>query len=593
VRRLERAALPAALALAAAVGLCGLGWGLPSRARLAAFPEALYPTREVADRFARAWEELYRGVERVHEEVKGEEPVTYVKGVEVVPAGWDWPPPKLLNSYRSLLLRSEHPDEQKSFVVLARMRPWRLEFEPLWVQYGGAFIYPLGAFLQGLAWLGAVRLVPDMTHYLTYPEDMGTLYAAGRLFVLAFHLGAVWALFDLARRLSGPRAAFFASALFSLCPLVVNNAHVLKPHPYAAFWLVAAARWAALASESGKAGHYRWAGVAAGLAAGSNFSLLPFAAAGPLAWLLRGKDARRAERRGAAESAALAAAAFLVTNPYAVLMRGKYAWETGVYTAGHAAPTLASAASLFGPSLAVQLGLVAQLLAAAGIAWALRPRASRPARLVGLVALGGTAVLWLGLAAFWGWLQGPESLRFFYPLVPLYCLLAACAACDARLPRALGTALLALALLDTGVRAAPYLVALRRDGGPLATRARAASWIEANVPPGSSIGLARYPQPATTPVFRYDLYRLVLFDDPRALPASERPDVIVVDEPARAPVESALGDEYELAVAAEPAAFGWGRVRDKGFFADAPMYVFKRKAPPPAPARPERRRRRR
>ena len=74
------------LALGAAIGLFGLRWGLPGAHRLVIFPESKNPTPEVADKLAKSWGELYEGIERVHREVKGEEPVTYVKGVRVRPA---------------------------------------------------------------------------------------------------------------------------------------------------------------------------------------------------------------------------------------------------------------------------------------------------------------------------------------------------------------------------------------------------------------------------------------------------------------------------------------------------------------------------
>ena len=269
-----RLGLSAVLVFGLLTGLCGLQWGLPGRQRLAALPERLQPTSEVVDRLARGWAELYAGIERAHSELKPEEPVTSVRGIEEIAPGWDWPPVKLANSYRSLLLRSENPDEQKAFVVLSRMRPWKLELEPLYIHYGGAFIYPLGAFLGAASLTRLVTLVADMRHYLTHPEDMGRLFLAGRLFILAFSVATLWVLFDLGRRLSGTMTGFWAAAFHALCPLVIINAHTLKPHPYAAFWGRAAGRYAYLAVEAGRARTYLLMGLCAGLAAGSNLSFI-------------------------------------------------------------------------------------------------------------------------------------------------------------------------------------------------------------------------------------------------------------------------------------------------------------------------------
>jgi hypothetical protein len=570
-----RAVKAAALALGLATGLCGLRWGVPTEARLAAFPDSLKPTPEVAAKFAAAWAELYRGIEQTHKEKKGEEPVTYVQGVETIPADWTWPPPKLLNSYRSLLLRSEQPDEQKPFIVLARMRPWRLEFEPLWIHYGGAFIYPLGAWLQALAWTGAVTLVPDMSRYLQHPAEMGGLYTAGRLFVLLFHLGGIWLIYDLGERLSGRRTGFFAAALFSLSPLVLVNSHSLKPHPYSAFWALAAVRFAALAVQGGETASYVRSGLCAGMAAGSNFSFLPFFACGPLAFFLRGMQ-KKEELRALAKGVAGGALVFLLTNPYAVLMRANYLWETTVYTTRRSRPTPAALGALVGPYLAWQLGLAAQLLGAAGIFQASRRGAGRARLLVSAVAVFGAAVIWAGLAFLWGFVEGPEALRFFYPLLGLFCVLAADAV--SALPKPWARALLCLALVETGMRGAPYLRALALDNSPRGTRAMAAGWIERNIPAGASVGLPRYPQPATTPVFRYDTRTLVLYDDPSALDAKRLPEFIVTDASGHGPVLAELYDRYEYAAVFRPKEFGFARLRDTSFFADAPFFIFKRRA---------------
>ena len=88
------------------------------------------------------WEQLYRDISRSHQRMEKEEPATYLKGFQEAPPGWAFPPEPLLNSCRSFLIQSDNPDEKKAFIILSRMRPWKLEFEPLYLHYGGAFIYP-------------------------------------------------------------------------------------------------------------------------------------------------------------------------------------------------------------------------------------------------------------------------------------------------------------------------------------------------------------------------------------------------------------------------------------------------------------------
>ncbi len=107
------AGLGAVLVLGLATGLCGITWGLPGPARLRAFPDRLKPSPEIARRFADSWAKLYQDIACSHQEMQKEEPVTYVKGVEDYPPGWDFPPGNQANAYRSLMLQSENPDEKK------------------------------------------------------------------------------------------------------------------------------------------------------------------------------------------------------------------------------------------------------------------------------------------------------------------------------------------------------------------------------------------------------------------------------------------------------------------------------------------------
>lgn len=567
-------ALGVALGVALAIGLCGLGWGLPGPRRLRAFPDALRPSADVARRLTDSWNELYRGIWASHRKLDSEEPVTYARGVETVEPGWTWPPGLLTNSYRSLLLRTRHPDEQKPFVVLAQMRPWRLDFQPLYVQYGGAFIYPLGAFLYGLSLTGATRLVADMSHYLQAPQDMAGLFYGGRLFVLLFHLGTLVILFGLGRRLSGGRAGLAAAALLMVAPFAAAHTHIVKPHAYAAFWALAALAAALAARLDGRRRDYLLSGFCAGMAAGASFSHVPFGLAVPAAWWARRGAAAPAERRRALGGVALAAGVFLAANPYFLFSFKDYLWELTVYpTGGERVPLLAPLASLLGPASLASLGLVPLVAAWAGLLSALRADPAR--RFLAWTSLAVFVCEYVVLSRSWGWLSGVSAARFFYPFLLLACLWAA----DFIASRGplLRVVLLAAALFDAGWRAMPYLENMRLDGTSASTWDRAADWIEAEVPAGASVGLLGYPHPSHTPPFRYDRYRLVVLGGglEQAKP-SELPPILVTDSqhrPAAATLESA---GYRLAAEFPAAGRGWARVRDESFYANPPFYVYRR-----------------
>lgn len=568
---------PAACVLAAALfGFWGLCWGLPGPERLRAFPSQT-SSPELARRLADAWSKLYEEIEASHKAMRASEPVTHVVGVEELAPGWTEPPAKLLNSYRSFLLRSAHPDERKPFTILARMRPWKLEFEPLYVHYGGAYIYPFGAFLAAGHAARALTLNPDVAFYIQHPEQMARLYLAGRAFILLFHWLTLWVLFDLGKRLGGWKAGLAACLLFTLSPAAAWHSHIAKPHPYGTFWLLLSLREAFLAAGGGGRRNYLLSGLWAGVAAGSNLGLVPGGAFPLLAWAARAAGRRAAPREWAVAlgAGALAAAVCLLTNPYLVFSYSSFRWELEVLLPPGTRLDWSNLPGLFTVMLPSGLGYLAAALGVLGsIAWA---RRSDPPRL--LLAVSSLLLLGWFWSRYWFMGSGPSTVRLFYPLLPLLCVAAADLL--GRLPgRATLAAGLALALLEAAPSAAAYLENMRLDGGSASTRARAADWIEANVPAGASVGLTRYPEPAHTPPFRFDRYTLVLFESTAAL-GKRRPDFIVVDAEGAAKVEAGLPGEYRVAASFEPVSVLWGRVRDESFFANGTARVYARagKAP--------------
>lgn len=574
-------ALALVLAIGAATGLYGLDWGLPGPQRLRAFPEGMTMTPAVAKQFSDAWAQLYQSIERSHENLGEEEPVTYVTGVDTVPHGWSFPPPSLLNSYRSLLLQSENPDEKKSFIILGRMRPWRLNFEPLYIFYGGAFIYPLGAFLAAASATGAVTLVSSMDHYLMHPGDMGGLYLAGRVFIVLFHLGTLWILFDIGRRISGRYAGFLGALIFAVTPVVAVNTHMLKPHLYAAFWLFGALRYALLTRASGSRREYLLMGACCGMAMGASFTFALFFVIPVLVWIdrRRSRAAVPREERLVAASLAAAAAIFVVTNPYFAASPLSFAWDLTIYQPEKSSWSFLSLVSL-GKGWVDALGPLTVACAAAGFFAALRRGGE--ARSLAMILAVLFALLWALFGRFYSFGLSGTGIRYYYPLLGLSCVLAGdvLARLHGRRPL-LAALILAAALLDSGVRFAVYLENMRLGAGPASTRMQAADWIDANLTAGSTLGLSHYPEPWRTPPFRYDRFTLMIFDRPQRLSPRRLPEHIVVGEESRAAIEAWGGDTYELAKSFLPVSLAWARPSDTAFFANTGVHIFRRKSAPP------------
>ena len=547
----------AAVALGVGTGFCGWRGGLPSARRLEVLPpEARGP--RAARALADAWRALYERIERSHAEMSAEEPVTYIRGVERAPAGWTAPPPPLVNSVRSFLLQSVNPDEKKAFIILARMRPWKLDFQPLYVQYGGGIIYPLGAWLWAASKAGLARLSPDPAYYLEHPDAMGRLYALGRLFMLLFQTGAIVLVAALGRRLGGVRAGLVAAAVYALLPPVLENAHLIKPHAYAAFWALASV-WFLLSAQGGaKRRALLWAGLLAGVAAGSNLALAPLCAAP----LLVGRD-----RDGLLGSAA-GALVLAALNPYLIVAPRAYAWELTVYAGAQASPSFAALGRL-AVSSARLLGPVFCAGAAAAAVWALR-RGGQP-RLAALVAVGLSAIVWARFPA----LVDAGAFRLYLPMLALAAVLLG-AAVEA-LPRAARAAALALLVVDVGARGGLWLARLREGAGDGSTRARAAAWIEASVPAGSELGFTRFPAPSSSPTLPFYRYAVTVFDP--AAPAPPQPAWLVVDQAGLGSLDKDLANRYDQAASFLPVGARWLPPDEAASFADAAVYVLKRRSP--------------
>ncbi len=547
--------------------MCGITGGLPGPERLRALPAALRGSPDFARRLTDSWNRLYQGIALAHARRSADEPRTSVSGVVDIGPGWDFPPEALVPAARALLTQSVNPDEKKTFIVLARMRPWKLDFEPLYAQYGGAFVYPFGAVLAAAAAVRLVHLTPDLAYYLADPAQMARLYIWGRLYVLLFHGLGVWMAYELARVLSGRRAAAAAAVQFALCPTVVVQSHVLKPHPVAAFWFLAAVYSLVRAVEEGRPLDFLLCGLGAGMAAGSALTTAYGLALPALGCALR----RDRPWRAAAVGTAAGVFVLALTNPYLVLHPGDFAWEFLVYM-----PARAAASWRFLPDgLGGAVDGAGALWTAAAFAAAARAvRRGGARRALGLLFLGGFVLVWF---RFSGWASSPASLRFAYPLIGVGCALAADAAFS--LPWSpLGPVLLACVLAESVARGGAVVANLSAEAGPQSTRTAAAEWIDANIPSGSEVGLVRFPEPAHTPPFRWDRAHLVVFENAAALGA-RTPDWLVADESGLAALGAWATERYQTAASFPAKTFLGAATRDDALFANAGMFVLRRRGP--------------
>jgi len=234
---LYRLALAAIFALAGALWLSGITWGLPSRrndrylfGQEPAWPGVklarLAPPALSADRQTPADVDINPLVRTNRPTVLTATPAAQAE---------------ILIRYR---LYSYQPDEMVTFRALFHARRTG---DPKLYQYGGLFVYPVGALLQAAGLLGFVELRQDLAWYLDHPEQFGRFYIVARGYVVLWGLLGVAGMFVLARELTDRRFALLAAMLFVLMPITVTLAHEAKPHLPAAVLMVYAS-WAAVRS---------------------------------------------------------------------------------------------------------------------------------------------------------------------------------------------------------------------------------------------------------------------------------------------------------------------------------------------------------
>jgi hypothetical protein len=377
----ERILLVGVMFIGLAIFITGIGWGLPSRR---------------ADRFLFGDEPIWTG-EQIAQFAVGRNGSSNL-GSDVdrnpVQRGIE---PVLLNdtdSRRAEIVRrfrlfTYQPDEMITLMALASMKPARWDFDPRLYQYGGLWIYPVGAMVRLIGGGGA-----SQAYYIDHPEEFGRFYVAARAYAAVWGLIGVWAVFVLARRAgAGVYVSAGAGLLYVLLPVVVNMSHEAKPHLPGAVLILLAVLAAQSFVESGK---HRWwiiAGVLCGMAMGMilsgavAFLLLPaMVMMRPLTW----------RHRFAIVTGAVAAGVltFFITNPYVLLhllgdgsvLQSNLGNTAVMYQFGQIPGALVNAGRLLIEG-ATPLVVIVGLLGMLGIAWSgVKPQAAG-LRLLAMVSL--------------------------------------------------------------------------------------------------------------------------------------------------------------------------------------------------------------
>ncbi|HEX3358222.1 MAG TPA: glycosyltransferase family 39 protein [Tepidisphaeraceae bacterium] len=256
-RRIEKWLIPPII-FAAVVFLVGINWGLPSR-KVDPFLFGDHPVwsgKEIAQLLGNRGS-LSMGADvdanpnRLRPMVLND---TDEKRAEIVAR------------YR---LYSYQPDEMITFRALSTIP--QTHGDPRLYQYGGLWVYPVGVLLKIASVVGVVELRSSVEFYLDHPEQFGRFYLIARLYVFAWAMVGVWAVFWLAKKMTGDRVvAMLAAIAYAAMPVVINMAHEAKPHlPGVVLMLLAVMAGVKYVETSSR----RWA-VGAGALCGAAFGMV-------------------------------------------------------------------------------------------------------------------------------------------------------------------------------------------------------------------------------------------------------------------------------------------------------------------------------
>lgn len=505
------------LAAALIVFGCGLRWGLPSRA---------------ADAYLFGGRQPWTGKEILELAGGWADNPNVGADVDVDPLV-DAGEPAFLNEtdaqraavVRRYRLYTHQPDEMITMRALASMRPGEGRLDPKLYQYGGLWIYPVGAALRLAAATEYLTLTSDAAWYLDHPEEFGKFYVVARMYTVFWAVIGVCAVFVMARKLAGGCTA--AGAAAALCvivmPVVVNMAHEAKPHLPAASIMLLAVLAAMRYVESGKRGWWLATAILCGAAFGMVLSAWPIFVVLPVMSVLRREGWQDVLTR-TVFGGLIGAATYLLTNPYVLInlfinqavLRSNFGNSLAMYEVSRLREGALNAAWLIlegtSPILAV-FGIGGALWLGARSVFRRSPtemNASTPAGLGWLLAAPVLVILiqFIALAA-----GKPGEYGRFAVLPDMALAIAAVAAVRRRITQLVHGAIpMLLLLVMTGSAGSEYLFGFARDASINTSRSQAALQLQAYHQSGArTLGVVAEPAPYCLPpvdLFHWQVYLL-------------------------------------------------------------------------------------
>lgn len=208
----------------------GLDWGTPSLAKTNQMFGNAHALARLIPEIQNARETLYAGYEKALAGEAGFEDTRWVSKSSEQPEEWAvFSRTQTLAAARAFLL-GVPSDDQQTLSALSRIRPHQGKWDPENYTYGNFYFGVLGLWLGGATATGYLPRSLNTERLLQDPESARRLYVASRAFSAFCTWGLGVLFFLLVWRRAGLLGASLGTLFYLLCPLVLIQSHMAKPH---------------------------------------------------------------------------------------------------------------------------------------------------------------------------------------------------------------------------------------------------------------------------------------------------------------------------------------------------------------------------
>ncbi len=391
-----------------------------------------------------------------------------------------------------------HPDEPLSFYTIEKWKPEKLYFHPgraiLW---GGFHLFPMAAGLKVAQLVGHVKF-GGREFFMTHLEETDKLYRVARFIQVACGAAAIFLIYLIARNCFGRYAALPAALFYALSTVSIVNSFSTRPDSMMIFFAMLSLYFSTKIWRSESVKDCIWAGAVLGLATATKYSAAPYGIF-PLLAIILPMPGQKWKRTAAYLISIVLF--LLIGSPYIILDYNYFIWEfsKNVGLVQHSiAPVISGPGFWLVGSYFMPYAIGWPLTLAGIIGWfwiTARFIHSRIAPL-GSPSRNNRIPFWWSLSGLAVYLviSYPKSQQVWYtlPIVPLFCIFAGALFADMMrhklIPvRIAGGLLAALVAAYTGIHAIAHLKLYAQKN----VRTLASEWIEANIPKGETIAIAR------------------------------------------------------------------------------------------------------